>query len=335
MNFKTFVASKDDNDRRIDKIIRKFIPDISLSAIYKYIRKGLIKVNNKKIKPETHVFENDSILIADFLLDSEHNADSDNSKKLDDAFNELQIVYESKDLLIINKPYDVVVQGDEESLDKIVKQYYKTHFTNNSLSFTPGPLHRLDKKTTGLLCFSLSLNGARWFSKNLQEHKIQKKYYGLVQGKLTEKQYWQDNIQKDTENSNTNIFHTVKIENSINASAQKQQSTSNVKIAQTDVIPIKSGKYKNLDVTLVEYFIHTGRMHQIRSQSAFHNFPLLGDTAYGGTKIQNSKLDFYLQAHTLCFPYPNELELPSQINIKLNKEFSDFLLSCDINIYDL
>lgn len=170
MKFREFIASQDDDDRRLDRIIRKFISEDSLSAVYKSIRKGLIKINDKKAEASQHVFCGDKIKIADFLLIS-NNKKSLDEDKID--FN-LEIVFKTDDLIFINKPYDITVQGNSEALNRQFELFYKKNYENTSLSFNPGPLHRLDRKTTGLIAFSLSLKGAKWFSKNIAEHTIQK-----------------------------------------------------------------------------------------------------------------------------------------------------------------
>ena len=68
MDFADFPVSQNDLDRRIDKIIRIFIPSISLSLIYKDLRKGLIKVNGKKVREDYRVQNGDIVNIASFLL---------------------------------------------------------------------------------------------------------------------------------------------------------------------------------------------------------------------------------------------------------------------------
>ncbi|NLC92590.1 MAG: RluA family pseudouridine synthase [Treponema sp.] len=310
MQYKKFIVGINDDDRRIDRIIRNFIPDISLGDIYKSIRKGLIKVNNKKTKNDCHVQKNDEISIADFLL-------SDITVNKNEIINfDLNsiIVLQTSDLLIINKPYNMLTQGDSKSLDKIVQSYYKNNFTHSSLSFVPGPLHRLDKKTTGLVTFSLSLAGARWFSENIQNHSIKKHYKGIILGKILKTEIWDEYIK--TEKDNKSGFHTVKV---------NSEDENGYKDSYTEVIPLKYGKYKDKDITLVEFRIKTGRMHQIRAVSAFHNHPLLGDTAYGAIEMKDSNQDFFLQAVALLFPKDNPLNLPEKVEIDLSDNFKEFV----------
>ena len=81
MDFKIVKAGLNDSNRRLDKILRIYINNLPLSQIYKYLRKGLIKLNGKKAKPESKVLENDEISIAAFILqDNEISANKENAR---------------------------------------------------------------------------------------------------------------------------------------------------------------------------------------------------------------------------------------------------------------
>lgn len=337
MDFKDFTLGKNDDNRRLDKVIRIFAASLSLSELYKYLRKGLIKVNGKKAKPEIKVFENDKISIASFIFEKNLNEKnglcSDNASCPSSALSSsaslpsLSVVFENAHILIIDKPYDIAVHGKPDSLDKAVEVYFKEKNNDASLSFKPGPLHRLDRKTTGLLCFSMSLEGARWFSQNIKSHNIQKKYAALVSGKLLKSERWEDEIKKIDDNKS---FKTVDAKNFDLSS----EAGSGYKKAVTIVSPAGYGKYEGQDVTLVYFDIKTGRTHQIRAQSALHQHPLLGDTAYGGKKIKG-KRDFYLTACQLSFPEENPLGLPSLVKLPFPEDFKNFLTSCYIKDFGL
>ena len=321
MDFLEFNAGIDDNDRRIDKVLRNFIKDVPLSSIYKYIRKNLIKINNKKTTQDYRVKTGDVISIAAFIINdfSENQSESNNLQKNEETTlrKDLEIVFQNEDILILNKPYDVLVHGSDNSLDKQVENYYKKINQNKSksLSFTPGPLHRLDRKTTGLLSFSLSLNGARWFSENIKNHTIQKKYVSVVQNKLLHQEEWIDYIEKKSDKDNSK-FHKVEV--------SKLKENDEQKKCITKITPVKYGKYKNKDITFVEIEIKTGRMHQIRAQASLHNHPLLGDTAYGGLKLEDFSQDFFLHAKELIFPSENPINLPKTVNATLPQPFLEF-----------
>ena len=303
MDFTDFTAGKNDNDRRMDKILRFFIKDASLSEIYKALRKGLIKLNKKKCKPETHVFEGDIISIASFLLSK---ADKDGS-----------IVKFNSDLSGWNV-------SKVEDLDKLVVDYYKSKKISTSLSFIPGPLHRLDKKTTGLLAFSFSLDGARWFADNIKNHSITKIYYSVLEGEITKPETWEDVITNKNEENNG--FHKV--------SVSTETIDKDSRNAVTKVYPLGYGSWNNIKLTFVKIQILTGRKHQIRAQSSLHKHPLLGDTVYGGHELKNSKQSHFLHAGLLNIP-ENSLGIPSVLKADLPQNFNKFLNSCGITKIEL
>ncbi|WP_407428172.1 pseudouridine synthase [Treponema sp.] len=331
MNFINFTAGNDDEGRRLDRVIRKFISEESLSLLYKSLRKGFIKIDGKKCTGNYRITSGNNIQIADFLLTGKNTELSETeinavSKKLISDLKKITVL-KTNELLFINKPYDYTVQpvntNDERSLSILVQREYELTHSNNSLSFKTGPLHRLDRKTTGILTFSQNLEGAKYFSQAIKLHKIQKYYIAILQGKLEEKQIWQDIITKN-ENQSSN-FHTV----SVNQEDGKE--------SYTEVTPVSHGLYKGTEVTLAIFFIKTGRTHQIRSQSSFHGFPLLGDTAYNGRKINSLETgrDFFLHAYKLKFPENNPFNLPEEISSPLDKDFLKMIETSEFPAYTL
>ena len=322
MDFKDFTAGHDDSGRRLDKVLRIFLSDTALPQIYKLLRKGLIKVNHKKAKPEDRICEGDVISIAAFLFDnhSDNNSSPEAQKTASPVSQKVlpfKIVFENRHLIIIDKPYDRSVHGKEDGLYKDLLAYLESSENKNtSLSFKPGPLHRLDRRTTGLLAFSKSIEGAHWFSKGIKEHTIQKKYYGLVQGELKKAEDWKDKIASAPP-ENTDGFYTV-------------EENSEGQLAETIARPLAVGQLKDRKVTLVEFAIKTGRKHQIRIQSSLHKHPLVGDTAYGAEVLNGFSREFYLQAYSLNFPSDNPLGLPSEIKIGLSSDFIKLLEYCEI-----
>lgn len=306
MDFVTVKASKDDSGRRLDRIIRKYIPEENISVLYKSIRKALIKLNGKKTTPDSRVNERDLISIAKFLLSNKENIVE--AKNETNAFKSVKIetVFENDDIKFINKNYDENVQ-DKNFIDSINAQ------NSSSLSFKSGPLHRLDRKTTGLLAFSKSLKGALWFSNSIKNHTIKKLYLGIIENHLEKETIWRDNI---TQNATKDAFYTMKV--------AQTSSEENVKVAETSCKPLFYGEYYGKKVTLALFEIATGRKHQIRLQSSFHGFPLLGDTAYKGQKINESR-DFFLHAYKMIFPKENELFLPEILCAPILTDFEKML----------
>ncbi|MBQ4377749.1 MAG: RluA family pseudouridine synthase [Treponema sp.] len=339
MTFSHFTAGKDDSERRLDRILRRFLNDENLSSLYKSLRKGFIKVNGKKCEGNFRVTEGDDIQIADFLLKPD-NAQKNPGVESTRLPLEQITVLKTPSLLFLNKPYDIPVQpsssSNGNSLSEIVQEEYEKSHKNNSLSFRSGPLHRLDRKTTGIIAFSQDLEGARYFSEVIKNHTVQKFYFAILEGKLTQNQVWKDYINKEDGNKkqgtssvntpkNTHFFHTVSV-----SSESDEYGAENGKFAHTEVFPLSYGFFEKKDITFVRILIKTGRTHQIRSQSQRHGFPLLGDTAYGGTKINSQKYgqDFFLHAGELHLPEDNPLGLPQIIKAPLPEDFMKMLEIC-------
>jgi len=329
MQFRKMYAGKDDDLRRLDKVVRNILNRNSLSGIYQALRKGLITVNGKKAAQDFRVKEGDCIAVAEILFTaddarrpeataygSDHNTKTDVPAADSTMYGthnaarpalSADILIKTEDVLVINKPYDRTVQGKGSLAEQVAAAYV----AGGSLSFTPGPLHRLDKKTTGTLLFSQSLNGARWVSRAFADHLLGKTYIGIAQGTLRAPEHWTDDIIKSG-SSKAAGFHTVAL------------NTGNGKAALTDAYPLAYGAYGKMPVTLIEYAITTGRTHQIRSQTAAHGFPLLGDTAYGGMLVHEPQ-DLYLHALQITVPRDNPLGLPETIRAPILTNFQKML----------
>lgn len=302
MDFKTVIAKEDDNGRRLDRIIRKYLSDENISVLYKSIRKGLIKLNGKKTTPEVHVIQGDEITIASFLIKEQS---VEQKPIVKNTSLKIDKIFENENILVVNKPTGIAVHG-ESSLESQLKYELQT---TSSLSFTPGPLHRLDKNTSGLIAFSKSLIGAKWFSNAISTHEIRKFYLGIIEGRLEKELSW------------TNVI------------IQEEKE----KDAQTTVKPVAYGNYMGKDVSLCLFEISTGRKHQIRIHSSINGFPLLGDKQYGSTYFSNtgnpSKTNYYLHAYKMLIP-TNPIGLPNQLIAKLPEEFerilNNLLINCNL-----
>lgn len=366
MEFAEFSATNDDAGKRFDRIVRCVVSNENLSSLYKLMRKGFIKLNGKKAAPETRVANGDVIAVAKFLLpnceahspciahsqtrgalenaeiaslgtrhslDTRHSQNGAGSKSRQAAF-PYPIVFRNDALLVINKPYDISVQSSKSggtSIAQVVAAFSK----NKSLSFTPAPLHRLDRRTTGLLVCSQNIEGARWFSEQLVSHDIKKTYLALVEGVLGKTEIWEDEIAApfDETNSSEKKFHTVEVAPAdAFATAEASQiaeasPTVNAfaKRAVTKAFPISSGTFNHLPVTLVAFEIETGRKHQIRAQSASHGHALFGDTSYGASALPNTLgQKLFLHAWKISFP-ENEIGIPAELTCPPPQNFKKIL----------
>ncbi|MCR5762929.1 MAG: RluA family pseudouridine synthase [Treponema sp.] len=313
MDFTNYTAGLNDSGRRLDKILKHIFQDSQKTNIYAALRKKLIKVNGSKSAADYILKEGDVISIAKFLLQQDAEAKNNEMQDEHKDFNfQFQTIFKNQHIWIINKPYGINVhssQSKEIDIASIIAMQCKD---NSSIAFTPAPLHRLDKYTTGILSISQSHEGAVWFSKAISDHAIKKTYIGIAEGTLKEKKTWEDSIENMP--SNKKSFHTVTI-------------SEGAKKSITHAAPLAYGAYKGLPVTLIQYSIETGRKHQIRIQSSSHGFPLLGDSAYNSHNpvIIPKQHAFFLHAIQISFPTDNPLSMPKTVTAPLPKEFEDFL----------
>ncbi len=298
MDFTLFTCGQQDINRRLDRIIEKIIPNLSYSLINK----------NIKVAPEYRIQRGHVIAIASILLQK-----NQENKNIVENIPEIHFdtLFKNEYCWIINKPYNISVQSAQKNEYALDSQIQKMYTNDNSLSFVPGPVHRLDKKTTGVLCFSQNLMGAQWLSKVIAEKTVKKEYIAVVSGKvgkIGEKEIWTDSID-DTKTQTR--FKTVSI------GAEGKEGISHV-------TPLAHGTYLGKPISLLHFDIVTGRTHQIRVQSSFRGFSLLGDTAYGGIKISEQQ-DFFLHSLKLSFPKNNSLNIPESIIAPLPVPYANFL----------
>lgn len=318
MDFVDFQITNNDVGRRFDTLLRKFLPQMPLSLIYKNIRTGFIRVNMKKSKQEIKLNLCDVINIEKRLFESFFVEEKDKIDYYNISYIESIVNFKNENILVLNKPYNINVQdskNDKKSLDSMVKSTYE----KDSLTFLPGPMHRLDKLTTGLLCFSQNLSCARWFSEQISNHSIKKTYFAILEGRLNEKKEWIDFLEKDEKSD----VHISKLSTEVNG----KKSISIVE-------PIDYGKYKNIDITFAKIFIQTGRNHQIRLQCSEHGYPLLQDSYYG-SKIAKFKNDFEQKLYLHCFrlEFPNnDFNIPQVLESKLPTNFINALKKCLIKV---
>ncbi|MDR1216066.1 MAG: RluA family pseudouridine synthase [Treponema sp.] len=266
-------AGVDDVGRRLDRIVRKLCPNVPLSIIYRLLRKGCILVDGKKAEPHERIHLNSVI----FIPFSASDTVSDRTTRLvqENQSTNVEIIAESEHLLALNKPSGMAVHDGKDSLTAWVAAYLAGKL-RPSLSFTPGPLHRLDQATSGLIVFSKSLEGARLFTALIRERIVVKRYIALVDGRVDKEYLWEDLLLRDQDQ-------------------RKTFANAQGKSALTRVFPLAVSARQSL----VRAEIFTGRTHQIRAQASLHGHPLSGDKKYGGSFQKNG---FLLHAFEMEFP---------------------------------
>lgn len=263
---KSFIVKKGEEGQTLEKYVKKIIPGLPLSYIEKLFRKKDIKINGHWESKKAIVQKDDTVSI--YITDTEYDKFNNGAKEVkSDNFIEQYIVYEDDNILIINKPRGMLVQKDKangKALDDLVLSYlkYKGEYFEDNKAFTPGPAHRLDRNTAGLVIFGKNIVTLQYLMSIMQDKsRIEKKYLALVKG-------------------------VVDKPGKINAPLKKIENKSLVKVdklangakeAVTLYEPVKVYK----DYSLLSVQLLTGRTHQIRVHMAYINHPVVGDNKYG------------------------------------------------------
>ncbi|MDB9743397.1 RluA family pseudouridine synthase [Pelagibacteraceae bacterium] len=294
-----FLVSEKDNGSRLDIFLSKKIDHLTRSNIKKTIDSNQVKINkiitnssSKKIK------SSDVIEIKLFIK---------NLDKLLPNKIKLDIHFEDKDILIVNKPKGMVVHPGagnyQNTLANALIYKYKDNLSNTSGELRPGIVHRIDKETSGLLVVAKNNLSHSKLGKQFSDHSIKRKYLCLVWG----------------------IVRPLKgrIETLISRNKKNRQlmmvSDFNGKKAITNYKTIQVFNGNNIPkISLIECKLETGRTHQIRVHMKYKGSSLLGDQQYGKKNIKFKKIngDFFrvlsalkgqaLHAKSLEFIHPSK-----------------------------
>ena len=284
--------SKNDANQRFDRFLRKYFENAPLSVIQKNIRKKNFKINDKRAKADTFVYENDKIKM--YISDENYEKWITKTDFKPTDFN-LDIVFEDENIILMDKDSGVLTHSTNKNdygnnlVDFMLSYLYKTQQVDKSdKTFNPAVVNRLDRNTTGIVIGAKNADSLRTLNEAIRENKIQKYYLTLVKGEINENFTVDTNISKN-ENKN------------------KIKSSKNGSRIVTHFRPIESnGKY-----TLLECQLVTGKTHQIRFSLAQNKTPIIGDRKYGDkntNKFLNEKFKInnqILLAYKIVF---NEIE---------------------------
>ena len=277
-----FSVDSNNNGKRLDVFLSENIGQFTRSFLKKLIEDNQVKLNNK-ITPlsSTKVKYKDLIIV---------NIVDKNTKDIVPKKIDLDVIYEDKNILIINKPKGMVVHPGagnyENTLVNALLYKYKKNLSDINGTLRPGIVHRIDKETSGLLVIAKSNFAHANLGEQFSKHTIERKYlclaWGVVRplnGKISTL------ITRDKKNRQ---LMTV--------------SDINGKKAITNYKTIKVFNIKDIPkISLIECKLETGRTHQIRVHLKYKGTSLLGDKQYGKKNVKFKKInnEFFMKLNEL------------------------------------
>lgn len=273
-------TGENDEGRRLDRVLRKALSGCSLSLIHRLLRQGRVSVDGKSAAPSQRI-KAGALITVDAVIPHV----PDTARRAAGLSSQTPalppILWQGGGLIVFNKPEGLAVHGPG-GLDGMARAFLAGSLPP-SLSFRPGPLHRLDKPSSGLIVFSTGIEGARRFSALLREQRLKKYYLAVVEGRVAKDALWRDELFRDKAAQKT---FAVK---------PGEGKTALTKVSPLAVTPPGAGEA----CTLLLAEITTGRTHQIRAQAAAHGHPLAGDRKYGARSLSGGKRGFLLHAWKL------------------------------------
>lgn len=293
-----------DSENRIDKFMFKTFPNIPPALLYKYIRKKRIKINNKKcnISDKLHFGDIISLYINDDLLEP-----SPSKNDFLHAPINLDIVYEDKNILLVNKkPGLLVHEGKENETDSLINRIKSYLFQNkeynpeNENSFSPALVNRIDRNTSGIVIAAKNAETLRILNQKMKSREIKKSYICITCGAPAKKsETLQGYLEKNSK------------QNKVYISKKSSEKAKNILTKYTVIDQTK--KFSLMEVELL-----TGRTHQIRAHLASINCPILGDGKYGKNSVNRMAKYKYqaLCSYKLRFEFNDACEILEYLNHK-------------------
>lgn len=292
-----FTIETDDVNKRVDVFLNEEMEDVSRSALQKNIEKGNITVNGEKIS------KNYKLRLGDIV-----EAELPPPENIDIVPEDipLDIMYEDDDLIVINKPQNMVVHPAPGHYTGTLVNALMFHCGDNLSGINgvlrPGIVHRIDKDTSGVLVIAKSDLAHKGLSEQLAEHSMKRVYNAIVYNSFSEESGTVDRNIDRSKNDRKKM--AVVMQGGRNA-------VTHYKVIE------KLGKY-----TWVELQLETGRTHQIRVHMSYIGHPLLGDPVYGPKKCPFNLNGQVLHAKVLGFIHPRTGEY-----MEFNSELPDYFSS--------
>lgn len=292
-------AGEGDAGQRVDNFLLRQLQRIPKSHVYRLLRKGEVRVNGKRAKPDQRLLEGDKVRIPPVRFDP--SAATEKPTKALQRFITDAIIFEDADLIVLNKPSGLAVHGGSGLSNGVIEALRAARPELTELEL----VHRLDRETSGCLLIAKRRAVLRELHAVLREREMRKHYWALVCGR------WP--LGEKTLNLSLITNQKQGGERMVRVHADGQAAVSTF-------TPIKHFRV----ATLMDVSIGTGRTHQIRVHAAYAGHPVAGDEKYGDHACNDALKEFglkrmFLHARALQFVRPGRAE-PFAIEAPLSDE---------------
>lgn len=291
----------DDQGQRVDNFLLRELKSVPRSRVYRILRRGEVRVNGKRVKPEYRLVAGDRLRVPPVRIDVQPK-----ERRVPDSLLETvrsAIVHEDRELLVVNKPAGLAVHGGS-GLDFGVIEVLRADRPNESLEL----VHRLDRETSGCLLVARRRSSLRALHALLREGRVEKRYLALLAG-----QWPHGKARIDVPLKTRQLQGGERI---VRAQAGGKEAVS-------VFAPIE---FYGKRATLVEVDLKTGRTHQIRVHALHSGHPVAGDQKYGDRDFNQEMRGLglermFLHATAISFTWPEterqvDLSVPLDVELK-------------------
>lgn len=297
MDFKNYTIEEENVGKRLDLFISENDVDMSRSFVQGIIEKQQVKVNGQIRKSNYKLKLGDRVQV-ELAEPVELQVEAEDIP--------LDIIYEDSDVIVINKPQDMVVHPAPGNYTGTLVNGLLHHCKDLSGIngvIRPGIVHRIDKDTSGVLVVAKNDKSHNSLAMQLKDHSMKRTYYAIVEGIVKE--------EEGTVRTNIGRHPIERIKMAVVKDGK--EAITNYKVLE---------RFKSN--TLVECRLETGRTHQIRVHMAHLHHPLIGDQVYGYKKQKFKLQGQALHAKNLGFIHPTTGEY-MEFDSQLPKYFQDIL----------